>query len=121
MQYLLMIYTDEAIDDAMAPEEMGALLESYGRFAAELTEAGALVGGERLHPVATATSVRSQGGKVTLTDGPFAETKEQLGGFFIIDVPGLDEALALAKKVPSVVHGTIEVRPIWAMEDGQGG
>ncbi len=121
MQYLLMIYTDEAVDNAMGPEEMGSLLESYGRFTAELEAAGALVGGERLHPVGTATSVRSRDGKVTLTDGPFAETKEQLGGYYIIDVPGLDEAIAWAKKLPSVVHGTIEVRPVWAAEGGEAG
>ncbi|MEM6674495.1 MAG: YciI family protein [Planctomycetota bacterium] len=115
MQYLLMIYTDEAIDDAMTEAEMGSLLEGYGRFGAELEAAGVEHSGERLRPVATATSVRQREGEFTLTDGPFAETKEQLGGFYIIDAGSLDEAVEWAKKIPSVAHGTIEVRPVWQM------
>lgn len=116
MKYLLMIYTDEAIDDAMSPEDMGTLLEGYGRFTAEIEAAGGLLGGERLRPVGTATSVRRRAGEFTLTDGPFAETKEQLGGFYMIEAESIDAAVEWAKKIPSVDQGTIEVRPIWEME-----
>lgn len=115
MQYLLLIYTDEAVDDAMTPEEMGGILEGYGRFATELGAAGGHVAGERLRPIATATSVRKRDGEFTLTDGPFAETKEHLGGYYIVEAASLDEAIGWAKKIPSVEHGTIEVRPIWDM------
>lgn len=117
MKYLLMIYADEAIDEAMSPEEMGTLLEGYGRFTTELESSGALQGGERLRPSGSATSVRKRNGDFTLTDGPFAETKEHLGGFYMIEAESLDDAIAWAKKIPSVEYGTIEVRPIWEMDD----
>jgi hypothetical protein len=115
MQYLLMIYTAESVDDGMSEEEMGQLMEGYGRFGAELEGAGAHVGSNRLRPIGSATSVSQQGGEFTLTDGPFAETKEQLGGYYLIEAASLDEAIGWAKKIPSVQHGTIEVRPIWSM------
>lgn len=120
MQYLLMIYTDEAIDDAMSPEDMGTLIEGYGRFSAELEQAGKMLGGNRLRPVGTATSVQRRAGEFSLTDGPFAETKEQLGGYYLIEADSLDEAVEWAKKIPSVDHGTIEVRPIWVMDEEPG-
>ena len=117
MKYLLLIYANEAAENAMSPAEMGPILEGYGRFTAELQEAGALQGGERLRPSSSATSVRKRSGDFTLTDGPFAETKEHLGGFYMIEADCLDDAVAWAKKIPSVEYGTIEVRPIWEMDE----
>lgn len=117
MKYLLMIYVDEAVEDAMPEAEMGTLMEGYGRLVQDMETAGVLQGGERLQRVATATAVSSRNGSFEITDGAFAETKEQLGGYFMIDVPSLDEAIGWAKKIPSAAHGTIEVRPIWELED----
>ena len=117
MQYRLMIYTAESVDDGMSEAEMGRVLEAYGRLDAELEEKGAEISSNRLRPVASATSVRKRNGEFTLTDGPFAETKEQLGGYYLIEAVSLDEAIEWAKKIPSVEHGTIEVRPIWTMEE----
>lgn len=117
MQYLLMIYADESLENQMSEGEMGAILERYGAFTAEAEGAGALRGGERLRPSDSATCVRQRSGEFTLTDGPYAETKEQLGGFYMIEAASLDDAVAWAKKIPSVDHGTIEVRPVWAMDD----
>jgi len=115
MQYLLMIYTAESVDDGMTDAEMGQLMEGYGRFGTELEAAGAHIGSNRLRPIGSATSVSQRGGEFTLTDGPFAETKEQLGGYYLIEAASLDDAIGWAKKIPSVQHGTIEVRPIWSM------
>lgn len=112
MKYLFLIYTDEKIEAALSEAEMGALLQAFGSYTRELEQRGVLRGGEPLQPVATATSLRVQGGQLLTTDGPFAETKEQLGGFYLVDCRDLDEALELAARVPAVVHGTIEVRPI---------
>ena len=112
MKYLFLIYTDEKIESALSEAEMGALLQAYGSYTRELEQRGVLRGGEPLQPVATATSLRRRGGQLLTTDGPFAETKEQLGGFYLVDCRDLDEALELAAKIPSVAHGTIEVRPI---------
>ena len=121
MQYLLMIGASERLEEDMSPEDMGALMEEYGRFTAELEASGAMVDGNRLRPVADASTVRLRDGKVTVTDGPFAETKEQIGGYYLIDVANLDEALAWAQKIPSAKFGSIEVRPVWEMEDEAGG
>ncbi|MEM9382341.1 MAG: YciI family protein [Planctomycetota bacterium] len=117
MQYLLMIYTAESVDDSLSAPEMGRLMENYGRFHEELEGAGAFAGGARLRGVSSATSVRRRDGEFTLTDGPFAETKEQLGGYYLVEAASLDEAVQWAKKIPSVDLGTIEVRPVWPMED----
>ncbi|MEL6431454.1 MAG: YciI family protein [Planctomycetota bacterium] len=117
MQYLLMIYANEAEEQAMSPEAMGEMLAGYHTFSTELEAAGAMLGGNRLRPVGTATSVRKRSGDFTLTDGPFAETKEHLGGYYLIEAPSLDAAVEWAKKIPSVEMGTIEVRPIWDMEN----
>jgi len=116
MRYLLMIYGEESIDDNMSEAEMGQLMEAYGSFEAELEAAGALVGSDRLHPVASASTVRVRDGKTMITDGPFAETKEALGGYYLIDVADLDAANAWAAKIPSAAYGSVEVRPIWVME-----
>ena len=115
MKYLLMIYASEAQENAMPPEEMGKMMQAYGAYTEALVKAGALQAGERLRPVTDATSVRVRNGKTEVLNGPYAETREQLGGYYLIDVPDLDAALAWAARCPSSSMGTIEVRPVWAM------
>ncbi|MEM8709663.1 MAG: YciI family protein [Planctomycetota bacterium] len=117
MKYLLMIYVDEAVENAMSEAEMGTLMEGYGRLVEEMEAEGVLQGGERLQQVAAATSITSRSGSFAITDGAFAETKEQLGGYILIEAPSLDEAIGWAKKIPSAIHGTIEVRPIWELDE----
>jgi len=115
MQFMLMINEDES---AYAGEGGAALMEQvlagHMKLAEDLVAAGIPFTGERLKPAATATTVRSDNGTVTLHDGPFAETHEELGGFYIIDVPGLDEAIEWARRIP-VPKGAVEVRPGWPM------
>ena len=108
MQYLLMIYEDEK-----APRE--DMMAAYGAFTEGLMKSGAMKSGERLRPTSDATTVRVRNGKTSTTDGPFAETKEQLGGYYIVDCKDLDEAIAWAAKIPGATIGSIEVRPIWEM------
>jgi hypothetical protein len=115
MKYLLMIYANEALETAMPPAEMGALMQAYGAYTDALVKAGALQAGERLRPVTDATSVRVRNGKSEVLNGPYADTREQLGGYYVIDVPDLDAALQWAARCPSSTIGTIEVRPIWEM------
>ena len=115
MKYLLMIYASEAAENAMPPAEMGATMQAYGAYTDALVKAGVLQAGERLHPVTDATSVRVRNGKSEVLNGPYADTQEQLGGYYVIDVPDLDAALVWAARCPSSVYGTIEVRPIWEM------
>jgi hypothetical protein len=115
MQYMLLIHDDESHLGAMSDEERGRMYQEYGAFSQELRDRGALVGGDQLQPTATATTVRVRDGEQLVTDGPFAETKEQLGGYYIIDVETLDEALEWAGKIPTARLGSIEVRPIVAV------
>lgn len=112
MQYLLMIYDDEAIAHRMSEAQQGELMGRYNEFSRKLAETGAMRGGEALHPTAAATTVRVRNGRTTTTDGPFAETKEQLGGYYVIDVPDLDAALKCAAMIPGAETGSVEVRPI---------
>ena len=114
MNYLLLIYTSEALEAEMQadPAAMDAIMAAYNNFTRETRERGAFVAGEALHPTATATTVRVRNGKTTVTDGPFAETKEQLGGFYLLNCKDLDEALEFAAKIPGAQHGSIEVRPV---------
>jgi hypothetical protein len=112
MKYLLLIYADEAIESSMNADKRKQLHADYFGFTKELQGAGAMQGGEALHPVATATTVRVRDGKMLTTDGPFAETKEQLGGFYLIDGKNLDEAIQWAAKIPGAKVGSIEVRPV---------
>ncbi|MCA8981808.1 MAG: YciI family protein [Planctomycetes bacterium] len=119
MRYMLMIYSNEADENAMSPQDLGALMEGYGTFTEELIGSGAMQGAERLQPIATATTIRVRNGKTVTTDGPFAETKEQIGGYYLIDAPDLDAAIAWAAKIPTAKYGSVEVRPIWEM-DGEG-
>jgi hypothetical protein len=115
MKYLLMIYASEAEEAAMPAAEIGKILEAYGAYSEALVAAGALLAADRLRPATDATSVRVRRGKHEVLNGPFAETREQLGGYYLIDVPDLDAALTWAARCPSSAYGTIEVRPIWEM------
>jgi hypothetical protein len=112
MNYMLLIYDDEKLWGSMSDSERGEIFGEYGAFTQELQAKGAFVAGDPLQPTSTATTVRVRDGEQLTTDGPFAETKEQLGGYYIVDVESLDEALAWAAKIPSARLGTIEVRPI---------
>ena len=112
MRYMLNIYDDESNWGTPSPEEFRAVLEAYGRFDQEVTESGAFVAGEGLQPVSTATTVRVPNGERIVTDGPFAETKEQLGGFYLLDCKDLDEAIEWAAKIPGAQSGCVEVRPV---------
>jgi hypothetical protein len=115
MRYALLIATPESAMASMTPDEAAASTQAYMDFGKAMAERGVLLGGERLHPVADATSVRVRDGQVVATDGPFAETKEQIGGFYLVDAKDLDEAIEIASKIPGAAVGTIEVRPIWEM------
>ena len=117
MRYLCLIYLDERAQANMSEEEMGALMEAYGKYTEDLEQAGAMLGGEALQPTETATTVQLRDGKTLTTDGPFAETKEQLGGFYMIEAKDLDEAIAWAAKIPSAADGSVEVRPIMEFGD----
>jgi hypothetical protein len=115
MKYLTLIYQSESAAELQSEESRKAMFGEYGALTASLHESGQYRAGERLQPVATATTVRVRDGKTMTTDGPFAETREQLGGFYIIDAEHLDDAIAIAARIPSARFGSIEVRPIWEM------
>jgi len=121
MKYLLLIYNDEAAAAAaMAntpPEEQAAQIQPWYEYGDWLTEKGWLVTGDALQPTSTATSVRASDGKPVVTDGPFAETKEQLGGYYVLDVANLDEAIEAGARCPGAMYGTIELRPIQEFPD----
>ncbi|HEV8549492.1 MAG TPA: YciI family protein [Polyangiaceae bacterium] len=112
MQYVLLIYGDEGLTKKATPEQRSAMSGEYRVFTQELKGAGKMLGGEALESVTTATTVRVQGGKTLRTDGPFAETREQLGGFYAVEAKDLDEAVAIAARIPGAKTGCIEVRPI---------
>jgi hypothetical protein len=115
MQYILLIYSNEAAIEAASEADTGRIMGAYGAYTETMEKAGVRVAGNRLRPTSSATTVRSPGGKTQVLDGPYAETKEQLGGYFIIEVPDLDTALSWAERCPGAATGVIEVRPIWAM------
>jgi hypothetical protein len=115
MRYLLMICTDEHTDQALSDAEAGARFAEYGAWMEEMGGRGILQGGERLRPTTDATTVRVREGESLTSDGPFAETKEQIGGFYLVDCKDLDEAIEVAGKLPGAREGAIEVRPIWEM------
>jgi hypothetical protein len=112
MKYLLMIYSDEAADALKSEAETQAEMGRYFAYTAETQKAAVYVAGEALHPTSTATTVRLRGGELITTDGPFAETKEQLGGFYLVDCANLDEAIQWAAKIPHASQGSIEIRPL---------
>ncbi|MGK5037284.1 YciI family protein [Janthinobacterium sp. LB3P118] len=114
MEYLILIYADEARYAAMPEGQMASLMADFASYTQDLEAAGVLRGGAELAPVDNATSVRVRNGKPVITDGPFAETKEQLGGYYLLACANLDEALAWAARCPAASLGTIEVRPVTA-------
>ena len=112
MKYLCLIYDEEKKAAAMSRSELEAIMGEYFAFTDAIRKSGNYIGGEALQPVQTATTVRVRNGKVSTTDGPFAETKEQLGGFYFINARDLNDAIQIASKIPSARTGSIEVRPI---------
>lgn len=112
MRYMLLIYTNEASEPQQGSQEAMQYFQDYGTFGEEVNKAGVFLAGDALMPVSTATTVRVREGKALTTDGPFAETKEQLGGFYMLNCKDVDEALAWAAKIPGAKYGSIEVRPI---------
>ena len=116
MRYAILIYDTETANPSPEPPDpaiMGEVMSAYSGFTQMLKDRGAYLGGEALQPNPTATTLRLKDGKTVTTDGPFAETKEGLGGVYLIEAKDLDEALALAAQCPGIRAGTIEVRPIW--------
>jgi hypothetical protein len=115
MQYLLLIYDNEKEFDGFPPDKQQKVIGEYGAFGQWLRTSGHAVGSNRLQPIETATTVRVRSGKVATTDGPFAETREQLGGYYLVEAKDLDEAIQIAARIPSAQFGSIEIRPIWVM------
>jgi hypothetical protein len=116
MQYLLLIYNAESQWDAMTEAEHAAMHQEFGAFTQSIIAKGNFKGGNQLFPTSKATTVRVEGGKTLVTDGPFAETKEQLGGYYLIEAGDLDEATAIAARIPAARMGSVEVRPIVPMQ-----
>jgi len=116
MQYLLLIHEDEKKYWGLKDDERTALGQEYGAYTEALRSSGAMVGGAQLQPTASATSVRVKNGETVVTDGPFAETKEQLGGYYLVEAESIDEAIDWAAKIPAARTGTIEVRPLVPMQ-----
>jgi hypothetical protein len=114
MLYALLIAEDETFWDKTPQEEMGKMMAGYQAFGER--NAGAIKDGQALQPTATATTVRVRDGERVLTDGPFAETREQFGGYYVVDVPGLDEAIELATQIPGASTGCVEVRPVMVFD-----
>jgi hypothetical protein len=115
MQYMLLIYSNESGMQSATKAEGEQMMAAYGAYYEALQKAGVIVGANRLKPSSAATTVRIADGKTRVLDGPYAETKEQLGGYYMIDVPDLDAALSWAARCPGAGHGVVEVRPIWEM------
>ena len=112
MNYLCLIYDDEKTLGGMSKHEIDAFMGEYRSFTDSIRQSGHYVAGHQLQPISTATTVRRRNGQLSTTDGPFAETKEQLGGFYLIDARDLSEALQIASRIPSTRTGSVEVRPI---------
>ena len=116
MQYLLMLYVKETDWSSMTKAQQEQGMAAYGAYSEALSKAGAIKGSNRLRPTSDATTVRVSEGKQQVLDGPYADSKEQLGGYFLIDVPDLDAALSWAARCPAATHGAVEVRPVWEMQ-----
>jgi hypothetical protein len=112
MKYLCLIYDEEKRVGSMSKSESDAFMGEYSAFTEEVKKSGHYLGGEALQPVQTATTIRIRNGKMSTTDGPFAETKEQLGGFYLLEARDLNDAIQVASKIPSARLGCIEVRPV---------
>ena len=112
MQYMLLIYDDEQTWAGMNDGERGQIFQAYGAYTEDMRSKGVFVAGDALQPTSTATTVRERNGDRLVTDGPFAETKEQLGGYYLIECENLDQAIEAAAKIPTAANGSIEVRPV---------
>jgi hypothetical protein len=112
MKYLLLIYESEASFAGLSEADKGKIFEEYMDYTKRIRKNGNYIGGEALQPISTATTVRVKNGKTLTTDGPFAETREQLGGFYFVEAKDLDEAIKLAAGIPASRTGSVEVRPI---------
>jgi hypothetical protein len=117
MQYMCLIYDDENVFKDMAEDERNAVYGEYGAFTQAIRDSGNYVAADQLQPIATATTVRIREGETVVTDGPFAETKEQLGGYYVVEAKDMDEALKIAERIPSARYGSIEVRPVVVWEE----
>ncbi|MGE5273189.1 MAG: YciI family protein [Verrucomicrobiota bacterium] len=117
MQYMCLIYDDESLWERLPEDERKSVYAEYGAFTQAIRDNGSYVAGDQLQPTSTATTVRIRDGKTMVTDGPFAETKEQLGGYYLIEAKDADEALKVAQRIPSARYGSIEVRPVVVWED----
>jgi hypothetical protein len=115
MKYMLLIYSNEAGMESASKAEVDQMMAAYGAYVEALNKAGVAAGIDRLQGSSSATTVRIANGQTKVLDGPYAETKEQLGGYFIVDVPNLDAALSWAARCPGASHGVVEVRPVWGM------
>src|SRR5437867_5114758 len=113
MKYLCLIYSDESAWEAMPKAETDTMMREFGAFTESIKKSGHWLAGHRLQNIATATTIRSRNGKVSTTDGPFAETKERLGGFYMIEAKDLNDAIQVAARIPSARWGSVEVRPVW--------
>ena len=116
MRYLCLIYEDEKWWDKATPADMEKGMADYNAFTENIKKNGNYIGGEALQPTKTATSVTVRNGKVSTTDGPYVETKEQLGGYYLIKAKDLNEAVQVASRIPGAQHGTVEVRPVMEFE-----
>jgi hypothetical protein len=112
MQYMLLIYENEAAYKTATAADRNAMMKEYGEFTQSIVKSGNMKAGDALEPTATATTVRVRNGKILPTDGPFAETKEQLGGYYLVEAKDLDEAIKIAARIPAARVGSIEVRPV---------
>jgi hypothetical protein len=115
MQYLLLIYGSEAAMATATEPQIGQMMAAYAAYTEAMAKSGIMLGGNRLRQASAATTVRSTGGKTQVLDGPYAETKEQLAGYYLIEVPDLDAALSWAERCPGAAYGAVEVRPVWPM------
>ena len=117
MQYLLLIYDNERALSSLSKDQLGKMMQGYGELTQSIVKSGHFRAGGQLQPTSTATTVREKNGKEVTVDGPFAETKEQLGGYYLVECKDLDEALSIARRIPSVHSGSIEVRPLVPMSE----
>jgi hypothetical protein len=115
MKYMLLLFASEAAQQAASKTDTDQMHAAYGAYTQAMIKAGVMGGGERLKPSTSATTVRISGGKTKVVNGPYAESKEQLGGYYIVEAPDLDAALSWAARCPAASHGAVEVRPIWPM------
>ncbi|HSF19438.1 MAG TPA: YciI family protein [Vicinamibacteria bacterium] len=112
MKYMMLIYDEEQGWDKLSQTEQQQIMARYRQFTQQIQSSGHYLAGSQLHPTSAATSVRLRDGKRLVTDGPFAETREQLGGYYLVEAKDLDEAIGLAERIPSAAMGTVEIRPL---------